>query len=99
MTILIKFQKLGISVVILLEILLIAGCTSDPVRIYNTVDIPDSILTKVSYDYKPISKPNKNNINTLLYDYINSYYALMVCNARIDYIKKYINKYNDMLIN
>lgn len=80
-------------------LLLIAGCTTKPVRIYNTINIPESILNEVEFDYKPISEHRINNYNVLLYDYKSSYYALKVCNARINYIKKYINKYNDSLIN
>lgn len=99
MNIQIKYQKLGTVVSIIVYLLLIAGCTSNPVRIYNTVDIPDSILSKVDYDYKPMSEHREENYNVLLYDYKSSYYALRVCNARINYIKKYIKKYNDSLIN
>ena len=79
--------------------MLIVGCTSSPVRIYNTIDIPDSVLKPISSENKPMVVNNKTNIGNILYDYKNTYYALQVCNARIDYIRGYIYKYNDKLIN
>jgi len=95
----IALQILGKIAVLTILVMSIAGCSTDTVRIYNTIDIPNSILSPVSTENKPIVIDNKANVENILYDYKNTYYSLMVCNARITYINRYIKKYNESLIN
>lgn len=79
-------------------LMLIAGCFSNSVRIYNTIDIPDNIISPVTISKRPIIVHKDPNIENILYDYKSIYYSLKVCNARIVYINRYIKKYNYSIV-
>lgn len=67
----------------------IVSCSSSPVRIYNTIDIPSSITSQIH-----VIEKNNNNSENLLYNYNTYKTSLYICNARLDYISKYIYRYN-----
>lgn len=65
------------------------SCTQKLIRVYSQVQIPSDKMESVHIDLKPIVL----NID-IFQNYSNLVKGLQICNARIDYIRNYINEYN-----
>lgn len=65
------------------------SCTPKLIRVYSQAQIPSDKMNPVHIDLKPIVL----NID-IFQNYSNLVQGLQICNARIDYIRNYINEYN-----
>jgi len=73
---------------------MLQSCTPKLVRVYSQIQIPSDKMQPVVLDIKPV----KLNID-IFQNYNNLVNGLQMCNARIDYIRDYVNEYNAQIIN
>lgn len=73
---------------------MLQSCTPKLVRVYSQIQIPSDKMQPAVVDIKPV----KLNID-IFKNYNNLVNGLQMCNARIDYIRDYVNEYNAQIIN
>ena len=78
------------------------SCSVRPssILISNPVDIPSQVMSEVKYTPKEIPKNSTEIIknSTLNYNYLLLYTRLQVCNVKLEYIRNYINRYNNEIL-
>lgn len=92
---------------------MLCACASEPVWITPQLYIPEFAISKVVPQHRKIDltresvdglkkvstdKKQEKFVNDLVYNYVNDYYGLDICNAKLDALHEYIDYYQERTV-